>query len=143
MSTTLTPTTESVLDRFYAALAAKDLDAMLNLCAPEARFWHNFDCVAQTLEQAASAWQQLFAGVEAMQLLDIRRSTVDDGLVQRHMFVMKLADGTCIGKPCCLFVSAENGLLTRIDEYIDLSSQLVLDDGVEITSGLPANCRVI
>jgi ketosteroid isomerase-like protein len=126
-----------LIDRFYGALERKDLDGARACCASDAVFWHNFDGVAQDLEQASAGWQGLFDFFEENRIVDVRRDALPAGVVQRHLFLMRGADGILRGKPCAIFVRTRDGLITRIDEYIDLSSDLAVNDDVQVTAGLP------
>jgi len=128
----------AVVDRLYAALAGKDLEAARACCAPEVRIWHNFDAVAMDLEQAAQGWQGLFSAFQENRVVDVRRAALPDGIVQRHLFLLRGADGVLKGKPCCLLVKVRGGLITRLDEYIDISCDLAVDDDTQLTQGLPA-----
>ena len=128
---------EVVIDQFYLALSNKDLVAARACCSPAVRFWHSFDGVVQDLDQAALGWQGLFAHFPENRVIDVRREALVDGLVQRHLFLLRDKEGSLKGKACCIFVKVQNGLLTRLDEYIDLSRDLTLADDARYTLGLP------
>lgn len=128
----------AVVDRLYSALASKDLESARAWCSPTARFWHSFDGVAQDLDRAAQGWQGLFAMFREHRIIDVRRAELPDGLVQRHLLLLRGEDGVLKGKPCCIFVSVQNGVIARLDEYVDLTGNLILADDERITAGLPA-----
>jgi hypothetical protein len=127
----------AVVDRLYCALASKDMEAARACCSPTARFWHSFDGLAQDLDRAAQGWQGLFAMFLEHRIIDVRRAALPDGLVQRHLLLLRGEDGVLKGKPCCIFVNVQSGVINRLDEYIDLSADLQVDDE-QITAGLPA-----
>ncbi|TGD71270.1 hypothetical protein E4634_18525 [Mangrovimicrobium sediminis] len=116
-----------IVDRFYAALARKDLASALACCTENACFWHNFDDVEQNLEQAARGWQALFDGFTENRIDKVRRDPIPGGLVQRHRFLLRAADGVLKARPCCIFVSFSAGRIARLDEYIDLSGALPVE----------------
>ena len=120
-----------VVDRFYTALAEKDLESALACCTEGARFWHNFDGVEQTLEQASRGWRGLFAAFAENRVDEVRRDTIPGGIVQRHRFLLRGEDGVLKAKPCCIFVSFSAGRISRLEEYIDLSGSLVVEAGDE------------
>lgn len=132
-----------IVDRFYGALQCKDLQAARACCTEDAIFWHNFDGIAQDLEQVSKGWQGLFSMFEENRVVDIRREAVTGGIVQRHLFLLRGEDGVLRGKPCCIFVSVHDGLIRRLDEYIDLSADLTVAEDVRLTAGLPAQERII
>lgn len=133
----------AVLDRFYTALARKDLGGARACCDPEARFWHNFDAVAQDLEQASRGWQGLFDVFEEHRIADVRREVIPGGYVQRHQFLLRGKDRVLKAKPCCIFVRLEDGLISRLDEYIDLSGDLAVEEGVSGTAGLDVSGAIV
>jgi ketosteroid isomerase-like protein len=130
-----------VLDRFYGALEAGDVAAARARCAPDAVFWHSFDAVAQDLELAAKGWSGMVDHFSEHRVVDVRRQEIPGGLVQRHLLVLAGSGGRQ-GKPCCIFVTVRDGLITRLDEYVDLSGNLPLADGDATTPGLPRRAGV-
>ncbi len=117
-----------IVDVFYTALSRKDLQGAVACCSPEAVFWHNFDGVEQTLEQAAQGWQGLFTGFAENRIDTVQWDRIPGGLVQRHRFLLRGSDGVLKAKPCCIFVSFEAGRISRLEEYIDLSASLEVDN---------------
>lgn len=129
---------EAIVRRFYTALANKDLAAARSCCSKDARFWHCFDGVAQDLTQAEKGWEGLFAFFQENRIVDVRCQQLSPGeLVQRHLFLLRGDDGVLKGKPCCIFVKVNKGVITRLDEYIDLSGDLPMTDALQHTPGLP------
>jgi len=127
----------ALVDQLYLALSNKDLDAARGCCAPDVRIWHCFDGIAQDLEQAMQGWRGLFDFFLENRVVDVRRAPLPGGLVQRHLFLLRGADGVLRGKPCCIFARVENGLLVRLDEYIDLSGEPTVGEDESATAGLP------
>ncbi len=115
-----------LLDRFYGALSAKNLEAARACCAPDVRFWHNFDDVEQDLDQASRGWQGLFAAFAENRVDAVRRDAIPGGLLQRHRFLLRGPDGVLKAKPCCIVVTFAGGLIARLEEYIDLANSLVV-----------------
>lgn len=117
-----------LVDHFYRALSRKDLQGALACCSEEAVFWHNFDGLEQSLAQAAEGWKGLFAGFAENRIDAIKWDPIPGGLVQRHRFLLRGGDGILTAKPCCIFVSFEAGKISRLEEYIDLSGSLEVED---------------
>jgi len=117
-----------VVDNFYRALSRKDLQGAIDCCSEDAVFWHNFDGVEQTLQQAAAGWQGLFNGFAENSIACVRWDPIPGGLVQRHHFLLRGNDGALKAKPCCVFVNFTDGLIARLEEYIDLSGSLPVDE---------------
>ena len=50
---------------------------------------------------------------------DIRRTVIDHGFVQQHSLHVGFDDGRTADLPACLVVAVADGLIVRIDEYLD------------------------
>jgi len=127
----------AVIDRFYAALTAGDIEAARACCAAEALFWHCFDGVAQDLATASQGWAALKGAFAELAAADVRRARTDAGsYVQRHLFMGRKPSGELVGWPVCLMVEVRNGLIWRIDEYIDRAGALAFSSTEAATPGL-------
>ena len=49
----------------------------------------------------------------------IRREALKDGFLQQHVLEATLPDGTKWNLPACLVVKTRDGLIVRLDEYLD------------------------
>lgn len=109
-----------IITRFYGAMTSGDVAGARACCTPQARFWHCFDGVAQTLEQASPEWQGLQKAFTAMRTQDVRYAPLGDGrwLVQQ-LFIGRRSEGQEIGWAVCLVVTLRDGLIERVEEYID------------------------
>lgn len=110
---------EAVMDAFGAAFAAGDIAALGALYAPHAVVWHNNDGVEQSREQSLLVLGWLAEHTSNRSYQDVRRFFDDGRLVEQHTVVMETASGTTINCPACLVVEVRDGLISRIDEYID------------------------
>lgn len=115
-------------DRFFAALAGGDLDQALDCLSPDARIWHSFDGIAQDRSAAKLGWRALVSGFEERAFVDVRRIPFPGGLVQQHMMIVRTASGKRMGWPCCVILKFENGLICRIEEYLDRAGKLEVAD---------------
>jgi len=57
--------TETPVTRLYDAMSRGDTAAMRACCAPDVRFWHCFDGVAQDIESSVQGWEGLIAHTKA------------------------------------------------------------------------------
>ena len=113
-------------ERFKTASRGDDPAAMASVVAPGAVTWHNFDEVEVTQEQSArtSAW--LRRTVPDLGWTDLATLPTSEGFV-----VQSILTGTAPGGPLrlhsCLVVTLDHdGLITRIDEYLDTAQSAVL-----------------
>ncbi len=114
-------------ENFVAAIESGDLDAVRACYAPDARIWHNFDGINQTVDEnlKSLSWmkQRLFKRKYDIQ----RREVLGDGFLQQHILRGELSDGRAFEMPACIIcqVNAE-GQITRLEEYLDLTQAAVL-----------------
>ena len=119
---------EAIVDRFFGGLASGDLGACLACLAPNARIWHSFDGLAQDSAESFIGWQALVANFPERAIVDIRRHAIAGGFVQQHLMTCRTAAGKAIGWPVCVVIRLENGLIARIDEYIDRAGKFDFED---------------
>jgi ketosteroid isomerase-like protein len=109
----------TAVDRMFDALARGDVDGARATCTPDARVWHSYDRVAHDLDSIGREWAALIAGTIERGISDIRRQRTPDGIVQQHLFYIRPAGGERKIWPVCVVARFENGLIARLDEYID------------------------
>jgi ketosteroid isomerase-like protein len=125
-----------IMDALYAALGGGRLDDALACLAPDAVVWHSFDGVLEDWATTRAGWEKLIANFPERGVSDVWRSEIPGGVVQRHLFSARTAAGKRISWAVCLFVRIENGLIARIDEYIDRAGVFEMADGELATPGL-------
>lgn len=111
--------TAAAVDRLLAAIEAGDVDAARAAYAPHARIWHNFDGLEQDVDEnlRSLAWMvRRFAG---RRYVDVRRVPFAGGLVQQHVLELTRADGAVVRMPAMLRLEVADGLVTRVEEYLD------------------------
>jgi len=111
--------TQSLAERFFAAIEKGDLEQVGQLYAPDARIWHNTTGHTQTREENLR-----LLGTFTRRLLDRRYEVVDrhcrpDGFSQRHTLHGTLANGDAFELPVALFVNVRGGRITELWEYLD------------------------
>ena len=109
----------ALADRVMAAIELGDSAAIAACYAQDARIWHNFDGVAQTLEEnlATVAWIEKRLANRKYEI--VARHAFDGGYVQQHVLTGTLTSGEPFRMPACLVVRVKNGKITRLDEYLD------------------------
>jgi ketosteroid isomerase-like protein len=118
--------TLALAERFVAAIARGDIETIKACYAPDARIWHNFDEVEQTLEQNLAT-----LGWLSKRLLDrhyeiIARNTFDGGFVQQHVLTGTLRNGEKFRMPACIICRVKDGRIVRLDEYLDMAAAAAL-----------------
>ncbi|MBO2447899.1 nuclear transport factor 2 family protein [Actinomadura barringtoniae] len=117
---------EELADRFMTAIVGGDVETLRSLYAPGALIWHNGDGPGGGDEQGVDdnlrTLRWLARNLNDFRYEEIRRDTLPDGYVQRHVLRGTLPDdsGTRIEMATCLFVTVNaDGLIARIEEYAD------------------------
>jgi ketosteroid isomerase-like protein len=134
---------QAVIDRMYDALARGDVAAARACCTPDAVVWHSFDRIALTLDETVRGWEQLIAGFSERGFADVRRTPTPDGWMVRQLMIGRTAAGVRLAWPLCAVITLRDGLIARLDEYIDRAGSYVLADDAPpladlTTPGLPA-----
>ncbi len=109
----------NIVDRMYGALAAGDIASACDCYTDDAIIWHGFDRIEQSRDEAAKAWEDLAKTFAAQFATNVRRQPLAKGYVQQHEWHAQTADGKWMAWPICIVVEIRNGLIARLDEYID------------------------
>lgn len=109
----------SFADRFFKATFSGDLDLLKTLYAEDAIIWHNTDRreigVAENLEIVRK-----FATILPDQCCEVvRREVLPDGFMQQDLLRATLPDGSPFSQTSCVIVRLKDGLIKRVDEYVD------------------------
>jgi ketosteroid isomerase-like protein len=127
-----------IIDRFYAALCSGDVAGARACCAPDVRFWHSFDGVAQELEAASWQWEEQARTFPESGIADVRRMRgQDERFVQQHVFWIRTEAGDRLGWPVCMIVEVRDALIARLDEYVDRAGSHPIASEEIRTPGLP------
>jgi len=119
-------TTLAFADRFIAAIEHGDVEAVRACYAPDAKIWHNTDKLEQSVEQnlKSVAW---FARKLPQRTYHVqRREVLKDGFLQQHVLEAKLPDGGTWSLSACVLIRMKDGVITRLDEYIDSAETTAL-----------------
>jgi ketosteroid isomerase-like protein len=109
---------DAIANRLIAAIEAGDRDALGALYADDVVVWHNTDQVEMTKEQNLASLDALAAMTTSRRYADVRRHVIDGGFVQQHVLNLEWGSGSGV-LPGCVVVQLRDGLIARIDEYLD------------------------
>ena len=113
-------------ERFVSAIETGDVAAVRACYAPGARIWHNNDDVEQTVDDNIKVLNWFVATLPDRHYRVLRREALKDGFLQQHVLEATLPDGTPWKMFACVVVRMQNGLITRLDEYIDSAQAAAL-----------------
>lgn len=128
-------TQSTALDGFFGGLANRNLDECRAALAADARVWHSYDGIAHDRDGILSSFANLLAVFTEIRFGDIHRQATATGFVQQHVMVVKTGDGPARAWPVCVVVRIEDGLIVRLDEYIDRAGSFEPTDGPLVTPG--------
>jgi len=109
----------AVGERLFGALSSGDFATYEGLMSPDARIWTNFDGRDVDAATASRTVRWLMTKVSGLRYEIVRREATDGGFVQQHVLHGHAPDGTALAMPACIWVTVEDGLVTRMEEYLD------------------------
>jgi ketosteroid isomerase-like protein len=110
----------AVLDRFFAAVEAGDVDTVGRLYAADAGIWHNIDGITQSRDENLRTLGWVCQHVANRRYEEIRRAELSDGRVfQQHVLRGTAPNGSAIEVPSCVVVTFEGELISHVEEYLD------------------------
>ena len=118
-----------IAERFFAAIEAADPDAIRSCYAPDARIWHNFDGVEQTVDENLKVLAWMAPRLQNRHYDVLRREVLPTGFMQQHVLRGDLIDGTAFEMPACVVCQVSNGRITRLEEYLDSAQAALLRQG--------------
>ena len=114
-------------ERFLGAIQAGDIDTVRACYAPDAKLWHNTDNIEQTVDQNLRVLGWFARKLPDRNYRVLRREALKDGFMQQHVLEATLPNGTPWKMSACVVVKMENGLITRLDEYLDSAEAAALN----------------
>jgi ketosteroid isomerase-like protein len=113
-------------ERFMGAIQSGDVATVQACYAPDARIWHNNDGVEQTVDQNLRVLAWIARKLPQRHYRVLRREALSDGFLQQHVLEATLPDGTAWAMPACVVIRMKDGLITRLDEYLDSAHSAAL-----------------
>lgn len=105
--------------RYIGAVQAGDMDAVRACYAPDAKLWHNTDGIEQTVEENMKLLAWMIRMIPERNYRIVRREALADGFVQQHVLEANLPNGEAWTMEACAVVRVKDGVIVRLDEYID------------------------
>jgi len=118
-----------IADALISAIEAGDTDAVRSIYAEEARIWHNFDNVEQTVDENLTTLGWLVSRLPERRYEVIRRERLADGFLQQHVLHGRTRGGDDFSLPACIVCRVDGDRITRLDEYLDSAGAAALFAG--------------
>ena len=109
----------SLAERFLGAIESGDAAVVRACYAPDALIWHNNDDVEQTVDRNMRTLDWFMRKLPDRHYRVLRREALKDGFLQQHVLEATLPDGTKWKMAACVVVKIRDGLIVRLDEYLD------------------------
>ena len=117
---------EQVVQALFAGIEAGDIAAVQRCYAKDVVVWHNNDGLEQGRDANLATLRWCVEHIAGMRYEDVRRYPIEGGLVQQHVLRGTAPSGADLEVPACMVVQVRDGLITRIDEYLDSAQVAVL-----------------
>ena len=109
----------ALAERFLGAIESGDTDTVRACYAPDAKIWHNNDGIEQTVDQNMKSLGWFIRNLPDRHYRLVRREALPDGFLQQHVLEATLPDGVRWALDACVIVRVKDGLIVRLDEYLD------------------------
>lgn len=116
----------AIARRFAAASRQNDPEAYTALCTPDAVTWHNFDGIEVPTERTLRTIAWLHRTVPDLAWLDVALLATPSGFVSQTVMTGTAPGGPLNVNSCIVVTLTENGLVARVDEYLDPAQTAVL-----------------
>ena len=116
----------AIAARFAASSRTNDGDAYRSLCAPGAVTWHNFDEIEVPTDKSVRTVAWLHKTVKDLTWTDVALSPTPTGFVSQTIMTGSTPKGELRILSCVLVTLNDDGLITRVEEYLDPAQTAVL-----------------
>ena len=117
-------------EKFLDAIEKGNYAELLNVYAPTAVVWHNFDDREVSAQQNVADIQAIGEILTSWRYSKKKRLDVPGGFVQQHVATLELIGGETVVVPACIICKTENGRITRLEEYFDTGPLKIVFDRV-------------
>jgi uncharacterized protein len=118
----------AVADRYLKASRGGDREDFLAQWAPGATIWHNFDERNISPEQTAKTIAWLEKKVPDLGWSDVSLFATPDGFVSQQIMTGTAPGGALRVLSCVIVTLNDDGLVVRLEEYLDQAQTSVLSD---------------
>ena len=116
----------AIAAEFARASRTNDADLYRSLCAPDAITWHNFDELEVDTEQTVRTVAWLHRTVPDLEWSDVSLLATPTGWVSQTVIRGTAPGGPLRVHSCVIVTLNDDGLVQRVEEYLDPSQTAVL-----------------
>jgi ketosteroid isomerase-like protein len=112
---------DQIVERLFAAFVAHDLDLVESMMTPDATLSQNG--AGGSFAAARPMLEGITSVLGSHHYEDVRRVIGDHAVVEEHRVVSTTPAGQAVNLAACVVVRVDDaGLITSLDEYIDVST---------------------
>lgn len=111
---------ESVIDRFFAAVEAGDLETVAVLYAPDVRVWHSITRRTANRDESLAILRWLAAPGVQRRYETQEQHVVGERVARRHVVTVTVPGHEPVEMPTAIFLTVRGGRIHAIDEYVDV-----------------------
>lgn len=127
---TMTPAEiAAIAEQMFTAIEQGDLDALSAMWSDDVVVWRLGGGRERDKPRALTVIRWFVDNTAGRRYEVLERQVFDGGFVQQHLVHAAAKDGTPVTFRACLVVKVANGLVTRIDEYLDSADLAALAAG--------------
>lgn len=112
-------TNEQIAKQIERSAVDADVEILRAVYAEGAVYYSALADAEMSVEDNLQSLQAVFGVAEKFWYEDIRITGTEKGYVDQHYACVKLRSGTGVRVPAVMVVTVENGLVTRLDEYLE------------------------
>ncbi len=127
----MSSTAIEIAKELFEQIEAKRVDGVAALYADDIVVWHNFSDATQTKAENLAVLDGLTKRAAQIRYDVTERVLLGDRVMQRHLLRCRVGSGEEIVIPACIFITARDGKITRIDEYLDTAQAAALRAAAE------------
>jgi uncharacterized protein len=116
----------AIAKKFAAASRDNDAATHAGMSAPGAVTWHNYDEREMTTEQTGKGLTWIHRAVPDIAWTDIAVRATSDGFIWQSVLTGSAPGGALRAHSCLIVTLNDEGLITRLDEYLDPAQTAVL-----------------
>jgi len=120
-----------VAQQLFENIEAKSVAGVSAIYADDILVWHNFSNTTQTKAENLKTLEGLTKNVAQIRYEVTERVLLGDRVMQRHLLRCRIGTGEEFVIPACIFVTARDGKITRIDEYLDTAQSSALGAAIQ------------
>jgi ketosteroid isomerase-like protein len=113
-------------ERFLGAIESGDTATVRACYDPDAVIWHNNDGREQSVDRNMRSLEWFIRHLPDRRYRVLRREALKDGFMQQHVLEATLPDGAAWSLDACVIVRMKDGLIVRLDEYLDSAQAAAL-----------------